>query len=201
MDRIAVNATMLVAVALTAVGCAGDDQPEAAPSVSSTPSPSTPPSPAITSTAPAWQAKYTPDEVAAFEAALQRWQSYESRSEGIWAAGKATRAAERLFQGYNGSPSEYNRLVSYEAGDIQVIGLGTVLDSRPTAIELTGNAGSITIRQCVDYSERKTMQAGEILQQITNQPQIREINMYLARDPDPRWFISNVVRGEGKSPC
>ena len=95
-------ALLLAAFALTLSAC-GPSEPVAIPDV--TPSTSASASSSSPSSSPssdpdAWRDQYTAGELAAYDAALQRWQSYETRSEPIWAAGKSTPAAKALFKDY-----------------------------------------------------------------------------------------------------
>ncbi len=123
--RIAV-AAVSIALLTSMAACGGDDEPEATPTSSSTPTSQSPsptePSPAET----AWQDKYTDAQLDAYDDALLRYQEYETRSEPIWAAGKVTDRAEALFQQYFPSPLWQGRLrmlSSYEQVDVQVEGL------------------------------------------------------------------------------
>ncbi|MGK2878541.1 MAG: hypothetical protein ACSLFF_08205, partial [Solirubrobacterales bacterium] len=105
--------TVLAVLTMTAA-CGGNDGPEPLPPVTSSPSsPSTSTSPAPTT--PAWQSKYTKEQIAEYEAALDRWSTYEQRSEPIWAAGKATPAAEALFKKFFlNAIGQYQTLQTYE---------------------------------------------------------------------------------------
>jgi predicted small lipoprotein YifL len=186
----------LVAVALTGAltACGDNDKPDPIPdSESSTTSTSSPTEPTETATTPPpWEDDYTPKQLQAYEAALQRWDSYEQRSEPIWAAGKATPVAEALFKEYFPSPQWqfYNeRLADYEQVKVLVKGLATVYWSRPKLI--TKNALTVEIEQCVDYSSIKVTQYGKEVGSTTAKPRLRTIQLAMPKGYD--WLIYKLV--------
>lgn len=149
-------ALLIAALALTASGC-GPTEPVAIPSTTPSTSASSSPTSSSPSLDPnAWQDQYTADELDAYNAALQRWQSYETRSEPIWAAGKSTPAAEALFKEYwIAWQIEAARLEMYEKNGITVSGLADVLWSKAKSIDLTDTdtgAPRVVIQQCIDPS-------------------------------------------------
>lgn len=148
-------ALLIAALTLTASGCGPTEPvaiPDTTPSTSASSSPTSSPSPDPN----AWQDQYTAAEIDAYNAALQRWQSYETRSEPIWAAGKATPAAKALFKEYwIAWQIEAARLEMYEKNGITVSGLADVLWSKAKSIELTDTdtgAPRVVIQQCIDPS-------------------------------------------------
>ena len=101
-----------------------------------------------------WRDEYTASELAAYEAALQRWTEYEVRSEPIWATGKANAEAEALFRQYFPAPNwqaQLEKLQTYEEAQVRVTGLPSVQWSRAARIKIGGTTGSVSITQCVDY--------------------------------------------------
>jgi hypothetical protein len=70
-------------------GCSDSDGDADSSSESSSGSPTGSASPTDS-----WRSEYDDEQLAAYEAALGRWDEYETKSEPIWAAGKATPAAE-----------------------------------------------------------------------------------------------------------
>ena len=155
-------ATATVALLATTTACGGgDDEPEATPS-SSTPTTQSPSPTEPSSTETAWQDKYTEAQLDAYEAALSRYKEYETRSEPIWADGKATDRAEALFKQYFPSPlwqGQDRLLSSYEQGGVTRTGLADVYWSRAKSISDSGL--SVVVNQCVDYGPIITEQNGK----------------------------------------
>lgn len=202
--RIAVTTASIALLATTAACGGGDDEPEATPT-SRTPTTTQSPSPTEPSpTETAWQDKYTPAQLDAYEAALSRYEEYETRSEPIWAAGKVTDRAEALFKQYFPSPLWQGRLrmlSSYEQVDVQVEGLADVYWSRAKSISDTGF--SVVLDQCVDYTTVKVTQRGEAAQPVKWQqkPNLRTITLEKPEGSD--WLIYGAVdASSGKArPC
>ncbi len=141
-------ATATLGLAAGLAGCSGDNPPDPIPTVSTSPTPTSTPT-------PSWESKYTPEELAAYEAALDRWTEYETKSEPIWAAGKATPAAKALFQEYFPSPlwqGRFELLKGYEKIHAKTIGSPKVFWTRPVQV----NSVAVKFEQCVDYTTAKT---------------------------------------------
>lgn len=205
LSRTVATAAILAGLTMTAA-CGGNDDPAPLPPVtSSTSSPSTSTSP--TPTTPAWQSKYTKEQITEYEAALNRWSTYEQRSGPIWAAGKATPAAEALFKEFFLDPdSQFTTLQTYDQAKVKTEGTPKVYWSKATAISDPKKAGtrgmSITIQQCVDYRTRTvtTMGKPSELAKRFQKPLIREIDLTKL---GTTWLISGVDDlSDGKAkPC
>lgn len=188
------TAAVLAGLTITAA-CGGNDDPEPLPPVTSSPSsPSTSTSP--TPTTPAWQSKYTEEQITEYEAALYRWSTYEQRSAPIWAAGKATPAAEALFREFFLDPdSQFTTLKAYDRAKVKTEGTPKVYWSKATAISDPKKAGtrgmSTTIQQCVDYRTRTvtTMGKPSELAKKFQKPLLREIDLTKL---GTMWLISGV---------
>ena len=155
-----------VVIMLSAAACGGSDaEPNTEPSpTQSTTSASTSPSP--TQDTDAWKANYSPAQLKAYDAALQRFESYESRAEPIWAKGKATPEAEALFKEFFPSPiwvGQWKKLQSYEQVEVKTSGTPSIYWSKAKSISDT--AGSVEIVQCVDYTTVTSTQRGEPVKQ------------------------------------
>lgn len=188
------TATIAAAAALTIgiVGCGGDE-PDPIPSTSPSASTSASPSASPSVDQDAWKKKYTPKQIQAYEAALQRWEDFESRSEPIWAKGKATPAAEELFREYLPSPKwriEFMKLETYEKAEVKTTGTPDVLWSRATFI--AKGSTSVQIRQCIDYRAMTTTQHGEPTKPIASRqrPVLRELNLSKPEGYD--WLIYGI---------
>lgn len=195
------------ALGLLASACGGDAPAEPAPPSSPSSSTVASPSPPPTSSSPtpdaeAWRADFSAAQLKAYDAALARWDSYEARSEPIWAAGRATPAAERLFKEFFPHPvwNEYwEQLKGYDAIDVWVAGTPEVLWSK--ALSVSTSRTSVEIRQCVDYSPVVRTQAGEPISRPEPKPQTRTI--LLNRPEGYDWLIyavEELVQGKPK-PC
>lgn len=197
------TAAILAGLALTVAGCGSDNEPNTLPTESassSTPPPSSSPSPA----APAWQANYTSKQVKAYEEALQRWESYENRSESIWAKGKVTPAAEALFKDYFIVwQNQLNTLRFYEQVGDKVVGLPTVIRSRPSEVTTFKGGINVTIQQCIDPSTVKVEHApGAQVQEKNVGPYIRRISL-TKTDAKPYRVseLFDVTSGKKVKPC
>jgi hypothetical protein len=160
--RLRRNATAVLAAAVLMLGaaaCGGESEnPQSEPS---TPDASVSPT-APTTTAPTWEKEYTKKQLGAYDAALDRWEEYETRSAPVWSRGKATEAAGDVFQEYFPSPlwqSQYRQLQAYEQAGITLKGRAEVLWSKPANI--SDNGLNVTIQQCVDYTTITGEQNGE----------------------------------------
>ena len=197
-------AAATVALLATTTACGGgDDEPEATPS-SSTPTTQSPSPTEPSPTETAWQDKYTEAQLDAYEAALSRYREYETRSEPIWAEGKATDRAEALFKQYFPSPlwqGQDRLLSSYEQGGVTRTGLADVYWSRAKSISDSGL--SVVVNQCVDYGPIITEQNGKEAERPAwaLKPNLRTISLEKPEGSD--WLIYGVVdASSGKArPC
>ncbi len=192
-------ATISVALLATTAACGGDDEPEAKPS--STPTTQSPSPTESIPTEPAWEDKYTEAQLDGYEAALSRYEEYETRTEPIWAEGKVTDRAEALFKQYFPSPiwqGYLQRLATYEQVDVQVEGLADVYWSKAKSISDTGR--SVVINQCVDYTTISTTQRGKPAKPVKWQqkPNLRTISLEKPDGSD--WLIYGVVDASSGKP-
>lgn len=207
LHRTATTAALCAGL-LLAAGCQSDGDGKAQPlppiESSTSPSESTSPSPSPSTepTTPAWQDKYSQKQIAAYEAALDRYATYEQRSEPIWRRGKATPAAEQLFKDYFEEgvwQTQMSRLRLYEEAEVKIAGTPEVLWSRPTRI----STGTVLIRQCVDYRPTETTQYGNPTKPVKSRqrPVIRLLG--LTKDGSEPWLIYKfVTKPDGKDrPC
>jgi len=201
--RLAVAAVSIALLATTSACGGGDEDPEATPS-SNTPTTQSPSSTEPSPTEAAWEDKYSEAQLDAYEAALSRYEEYETRSEPIWAEGKVTDRAEALFKQYFPSPLWQGRLrllTSYEAGKVRVEGTPGVYWSKARSISDSGK--SVVINQCVDYTQGRTTQNGEEVEAPgwISKPNLRTITLDQPDGYD--WLIYGVVDASGGKarPC
>lgn len=149
-----------IALALAVSACnGGSDEPEPLPPETSASTPTDTPTP--TQDPDAWRTKFDPAELKAYDAALQRWEEYESRSEPIWAKGEVTPAAEALFKEYWSTWGVLlNRLQTYEKNGISISGTAKVLSSKAASINLS-SAKRVVLKQCIDPSPITDLVNGE----------------------------------------
>ena len=160
--------------------CQNEAQPEPLPPAESSNTTAVTPRPSPTQ-APAWESKYTPRQLRAYEAALHRYEEYETKSEPIWRAGKANARTERFFKEFFFSWANQQRiLTTYEQVEVRSFGLGRTLSSRPTRIVFSNEGESVTIRQCVDFNKTRITQYGKRVKQVTNKPQVRIVTLCAA---------------------
>lgn len=209
LRRYALKGVALYALTLLATACAGDGEPETAPTdpaASATTSVSSEPvtEPSPTSDPEAWRHQYTPSQLEAYEAALRRWESYEARAEPIWAKGKATPAAEDLFKEFFPDPAwrgYFDRLETYEEVGVKSEGIASVYWSRAKSV--SNQLTSVQIVQCVDYTTIEGTQRGKRVPRPAwlETPQLRTLQ--LSKPDGYDWLIYGVVDATtGKSaPC
>jgi hypothetical protein len=156
----------------------------------------------IPTRAPDWESRYTPRQLRAYEAALRRFQEYETRSEPIWAAGKANAQTERFFKMYFLDWFNQQRLLTtYEDNEIRLFGLGRTVSSRPTRVAISDEGESVTIKQCVDFNTTRTTQHGKETEKFTRKPQVRAIVLSRYNRPEAPWIITHLKTSLGKRPC
>lgn len=199
----ALSVALLAPMTACGGGGGGDGELEAAPSASTSTAQS--PSPTETTpTEPAWQEKYTDAQLEAYNDALSRYEEYETRTEPIWAEGKATDRAEALFKQYFPSPlwqGQLRLLSSYEQGSVTRDGRADVYWSKAKLISDSGR--SVVINQCVDYTPIVTRQNGKEAKRPgwALKPNLRTVNLEKPQGSD--WLIYGVVdASSGKArPC
>ncbi len=169
-----------IALSITMSSCNNDG-------VDPIPTGSTPTS--VTPTRPAWEAKYSQDEIDAFRAAEDSVEVFEARVGPIYAEGRATPAARELFQDNLISwQAVWARLQADEKRGIAVARQPKVLSSEPKSIELVkAGEAAVVIRRCTDQSDLGATLNGKPLQEAFDDPVIQEVDTYLAKDG--RWRI------------
>lgn len=138
--------------------CAGDDPPP--PSRETTAATPTP-------TDDAWRSGYTEEEQDFFDEALSRARSYEAKTQPIWAEGRVTDEARKLFEDNLITPAtDIAQLESFEAQGIQIARRPEELSASPQTLKLyEESGGETTIKRCVDATDLGGTQNGEPLEQ------------------------------------
>jgi hypothetical protein len=182
-----------VALAFSLASCSSDDdKPTPTPSTTQATTPAT-------SAAPSWEDAYTPEQLAAYKEALARYTAYLNKSQPIWAAGKATPAAKKLFQEYYIPWQAYLRqLEQFEQSNIRIARNADVLDSQATRISLDGGEAVVTIRQCVDATGIGATQNDKPLANAYDTPQLTDVEM---AQVDGRWYITQLPTEPKDRPC
>ena len=151
--------------------------------------PSAPPKSTTTTPPPAWESKYTAKELAVYREAVKRVEAYEAKSQPIYAAGKATKAAKELFQDNLLSwQSEWAQLQSYEKKRIKIARGPVALSTEAKSIKLLkGDAASVELTRCTDQTDLGGTMNSEPLANAYDEPVIQEVDVY--RYSDGRWRI------------
>jgi hypothetical protein len=181
-----------VGLALSLTACTGDKSDPM-------PEPSPAPSTTATSTAPSWEAQYSVEELDAYNTAVARLKTYEQESAPLWKAGVVTPAAKKVFQKYFTLwQSPLADLELYEKNKLSRTGALAILSSEATRIKLSGQGGSLTIRQCTDPSGISISQGGKEIAPENNGPQFRDVTFDRV---DGKWFLFQIAESKGDQPC
>ncbi|KAA1397745.1 hypothetical protein [Aeromicrobium ginsengisoli] len=152
-----------------------------------------------TSTKAAWESKYNAKEIAAYKEALARYEAYLSESQPVWAAGRATPGAKKLFQKYYIPWTVYWRqLQQFDKSDIRIARNAKVLTSEPTRVKFGGDGATVTIEQCVDATNIGATQGDKPLKNAFDKPQLNEIIM---SQVDGRWYLTQLPAAPKDRPC
>jgi hypothetical protein len=131
----------------------------------------------------AWKARYTGDQLRAYDGALDRFTAYERDAEPVWARGRATPEAQRLFREYwMVWDDPWEQLKDYQHAKTDIEGIEKVLWSRAAKINLrgtkkTGRTPFIWIKQCVDPTTVTVHPAGEGHRRL--RPYLRTVIMWM----------------------
>lgn len=190
----------IVAVTLLVLACGscgeGSDPPSGSPSVSSPPSVTKTPS--ATPTTPTYLEKYSQAERVAYADALRDYTSYRAREARFERSATAPVAARTFYRNYTADWQTYWAVRKHWAANgIRVVGVPTVLWSRPVLIRLGHNSeGSVQFRQCVDASKVAVTQRGRAVPQ-NKKPTLSTISMSKLAS-DPFWKFLGAKEGR---PC
>jgi len=195
----------LVAVTLAGLtltsACQSDAGPEPLPPAESSTTAAVTPRPSPTQPA-GWESKYTPRQLRSYEAALRRYEEYETKSERIWRVGRATPQTERFFKKYFFAWANQQRLLAlYERNEVQIHGTPAVLRSEPTRVAVSDEGESVTIKQCVDFNASHTVQYGKETKKLSKKPQVRIVTLSRFNRPEALWRMSSIKTFQGKRPC
>lgn len=141
--------------------CASEDPPP--PSRETTAATPTP-------TEDAWRADYTEEEQDFFDEALSRARAYEAKTQPVWAEGKATDEARKLFEDNLITPAtDIAQLENFEAQGIQIARRPEQLSASPQTLKLyEESGGETTIERCVDATDLGGTMNGEPLEQAAS---------------------------------
>ena len=147
---------------------------------SETPSESPPSSTTPASPSPhqdEWRADYSEEEQDFFDEALSRAQTYETKAQPIWAAGRVTEEATKLFEDNLITPAiDIAQLEEFEAQGIKVERYPVELSASPRTLKLYEEAGGeVVIERCVDASDLGGTMNGEPLDQAASGPVIQTV--------------------------
>lgn len=195
MNRLGGAVTFITTGLILVLGsCSSDEEPQPAPT-----STQAAPETSATTPAPSWKDTYSTEELAAYQEALSRYTAYLNESESIWAAGRATPAAKKLFQKFYIPWQAYlNQIERFEQSGVRIARNAEVLDSQATRIKLSGKNASVTIQQCVDATKIGATQNDKPLANAFNTPQLTDVEM---AQVDGRWYITQLPTVAKDRPC
>jgi hypothetical protein len=160
--RTITTAVLVAALGLGAASCRGDEDPGDDPGAQPTPTTSaatsaTPTPTETTSPTPdpeAWRAKFTKDQLTAFDRALQVWNQYGELTERYRRDPVDRETAQDLFEKYTHNATALT--ASYEAnfinGGVRQLSAPTALTWTGRKIELNSLGGLVEFDQCTDYT-------------------------------------------------
>jgi hypothetical protein len=206
-SRHAVSAAILVAAMTLGVsGCGGDDDPGNDPSALPTPTTSTPTSATTaptestspTTNAEAWRAKFTKEQLTAYDRALAAWKQFEELQERYQ---RKPVDRETVLSFYERYTHNANALTdSYEAnfinGGVRIPSQPTPLTWTGRKIELNAQGGLVEFDQCTDYTTLDIRRNGEPVANAAptkNDSAIVRVQMDADAEGTWRLFTSKVV--------
>lgn len=165
-------------------GCgSGETDRELAPSASTAPTP------------PAWETKFTPEQLKIYREAEVFLAGYEPKDEAVFRTGKATRAAKELFQDNRADwQGRFAELQQYERQDIQFGNRPEVLSAEPTYLKADGAEAGVVIERCIDSSKVNATADGAPLAVYIDYPVTQTVEV--ARYKDGKWRIVQVKTSE-----
>ncbi|MEJ7831858.1 MAG: hypothetical protein WKF79_03010 [Nocardioides sp.] len=196
MTRLAQVLAGGVAAAMVLAGCSEDTDPgpTAGPAPTATvTSPSLTPSQSPTT--PAWQSKYTDDELAIYEDALARQLEYFEKKNAIYKAGKDTPEAREVFREYSllwpGLVAELAE--SYDQRGLRIVRPPTPLSTRMVSINMNEDGtGSLLMSQCTDYSDILVTQNGEELSGTKPDHLITALTINMSKPEGRDWMLATT---------
>jgi hypothetical protein len=185
-------ATLLV---LSCAACSRGSTDQGAP-LSSSSAPSTPAAPTSASISPGL-AGYTAKQRAAYDDAVVAYAAFVKRNDHFYAVGKTTVGAKDFYQRYSIDwATAWGNLAQVANNGVTVSGDATVLWTKPVSISLgTSSGDAVTIKRCLDESERVVKQGGKVVEQ----PQLATPHVYTVqmekRSSEGRWRSGEPDQG------
>jgi hypothetical protein len=199
MVRTALATLVATACVLTLAACTSDGPGTATQTPTASTSPTTasptPTGPAV----PPYLADFTEDERAAYDAAIEDYESFSDRQARINAKGKATASAKAFYQERTSAWQSYwARLRANEEQGLQIVGKGKTLRIRPAGIELyRGGGGQVNLRVCGVAEGVEVLKGGEPVPQPEPDPTIVRVRMVQLPDE----VVWRVLSERVGSPC
>lgn len=170
--RRTVSAILVAALALGASSCSGDDDPGNDPSARSTPTTSAPtsatttPADSISPTADAeaWRAKFSEDQLTAYERALQVWKQYSEITAAYFREPpKDLETVRRTYERFTYNPAaRYDSYVETVVdGGLRVVTPPEPISYSGRSITLESEGDHVVLIQCNDYSNSDYRRNGE----------------------------------------
>lgn len=199
MKLATLGAAVFVAVSLC--GCSAEPSlPRAKPTT--TPSQEASSAAPTTTRTPAWQAKFTGEELAAYEAALSRWQDYTQTTNEAWRSGRDTPEVRRKVREYD---MQWQATLAVFADSVD---RGIRIEQpiqplwfKPTLIRLNANGtGSVVIEQCTDYRNLVVTQNGNKLPGTKPENRITSFTVFMSKPRNRDWMVAKTQLRDDR-PC
>ena len=174
-------ATVACLFALTA--CNGDNPQPPAPSStlggSATSPSSSPSSSPSTPSVSEYLVKYSEEERAAYDAAVEDYAAFSDRNAEIYRVGRATPAAKAYYMKSTSAWQTYwAKLREFDSQGIRVVGRGEVIRIRPSGIRVDPDGGGqVDLRVCGVSTGVQVIQDGEVVPQPSPKPTTTRVRM------------------------
>ena len=201
------TAVLVAALALGASGCGGDDDPGEDPSALPTATTSAPTSatttPPTESTSPttapeAWRAKFSKEQLTAYDRALTTWKQFEEMQERYQRTPVDREIVLTFYERYTHNATALTD--SYEAnfidGGVRIPSQPTPLTWTGRKVELNPKGSLVTFDQCTDYTTLDIQRNGKPVEDASptdNASAIVRVQMDSDAEGSWRLFSSKVV--------
>ncbi|MGK2876890.1 MAG: hypothetical protein ACSLEW_14850 [Nocardioides sp.] len=184
-------ATPLVVVCAACGGTNADPAP--IPSTSTQVADPTTPTSSTSSTIPPELAGYSEKEREAYQDAVEAYGAFTEKDQSFTAAGETTVAAKDFYQKFSTDWAlAWGGLGQLANNGVTVTGPVTVVWTKPKSIDLNRSTTKVTLRRCLDETERIVTQNGTEMEQ----PQFAEPHVYtveMEKRPGESWWRSGAA--------
>jgi hypothetical protein len=189
MKKLANVLAACVLAALVITGCSdettpngSDDPTPTAPTTSSTPTPTT----------PAWQAKFTAEQLEAYDAALERWQKYTEKTNEIYRVGKDTPEARAVLREYSMQwQGDVAVLADTADRKVRIERPAKPLSWKAVSIKLNDDGtGNLIISQCTSYRDILVTQGGKPIGEAKPEHVVTALTINMSKPKGYDWMVA-----------